>query len=282
MRSEADIRLPLPACFAGLAVLLASCGPAPPARGTPAWYWQAAQETWEAGDLQKASDHLEALTKPGGEYVTRAAPWRMVLTGGVAQGLMDMADAFENGSRANQAAATDFRREMNRFRAQANRQALQFAETFLIFEKVETEDTIPIAFTYPKGSLLPVAELAKAGEGMALSASEVETARVRALQRGILMLACSVVGAQDDTAKAQQVFQAEKPTVPKTTFVLAIAKKLRDLSELYSPSKGAQPERVQFFKQKALDALKTLPENDETKKLMEEIEKDLNVAEKGA
>ncbi len=280
MHCEPDRRFILPAFFLTLVVALASCGPAPPPVGSPAWLWEAAHDTWEAGDLQKTSDHLESLAKSGGEYALQATPWRLVLTGGMARGLMNLAEAFENGARANQAAAVEFRRQMDRFRTQASRQALQFGETYLVFEKLQTGDSVPIAFTYPKGSLMPVAEVTKAGEGMMLSESEVETARVRSLQQGILTLTCSAVGAEDDSAKAQQIFQAQTVTVPRNTFVLAMAKQLRALSELYSSRKLNHPERYELFNKEALDALKTLPESDQTKKLMAAIEKDLKAAEK--
>jgi hypothetical protein len=255
-----------------LTLTLISCatGPAP---NTPPWFWQAAQDTYRMGDYLKAIDHLEPLIAPGGEFTERAQPFRLVLTAGLARGYMDLAEAFEAGARMNERAATEFRRRMNVYRSQANRRAMNFAESFLAFEKAGPGASIPIAFPYPSGNPLPVAELTKAGQGIALSETELATAERRAVERAILMTACTAVGAEDDTAKAQQVFSGQNVTVPKETFLLAMAKQLHALSQLYTPAKMNEPDKLKLLNERALEALRSLPETAETKSLVEKIEK---------
>jgi len=255
-----------------LTLTLISCatGPAP---NTPPWFWQAAQDNYRMGDYLKAIDHLEPLIAPGGEFTERAQPFRLVLTAGLARGYMDLAEAFEAGARMNERAATEFRRRMNVYRSQANRRAMNFAESFLAFEKAGPGASIPIAFPYPSGNPLPVAELTKAGQGIALSETELATAERRAVERAILMTACTAVGAEDDTAKAQQVFSGQNVTVPKETFLLAMAKQLHALSQLYTPAKMNEPDKLKLLNERALEALRSLPETAETKSLVEKIEK---------
>ncbi len=282
MRPTSDIRTVLVVCFLSLAFLMMSCssGPAPPAKGTPAWYWQAAQETWAANDVLKTSEHLASLVKPDSEYADRAQPWRMVITGGLATGYMKIANACEQGSRANKAASSLFRKQMNDYRTHANRQALQFAQTYLAVLKANREGDVPIAFTFPQGSALSVSELAKLASGAALSDREMVMAERKSLRREVLLTACSAVGAEEDTAKAQKIFSTVPFTVPKATFLLGMAKKLHTLAGYYSPFKMDQPDRVKLFNEKALETLKSLPENDETKKLIKTIEKELKNASK--
>jgi hypothetical protein len=258
--------------FSALLWLGCSSGPAP---NTPPWYWQAAQETYRAGDYSKAIDHLSEIARPGGEFADRAQPFRLVLAAGIAGGYADLAEAFEAGARMNQKAATEFRRRMNVYRSQANRRAVSFAEYYAAFRKAGPGDNIPIAFPYPSGSPLPVAELTKAGQGIMLSETELATAERRAIARAILMAACRAVGAEDDTAKAQQIFSGENVTVPKATFLLAMAKELSELAELYGPAKMNEPDKLKAFNEQALETLKALPESADAKKLIEKIEKTL-------
>jgi hypothetical protein len=261
---------PIVLSIAVLALVSCASGPAP---NTPPWYWQAALDTYRTGDFAKAIDHLSAISEPGGEYAARAQPFRLVLAAGVAAGYVDLAEAFEAGSRMNQNAATEFRRRMNVYRSQANRRALGFAENFLAFRKADPGASVPIAFPYPGGSPLPVSELTKAGQGIVLSETELATAERRAIERAVLMAACAAVGAEEDTAKAQQIFSGEDVTVPRETFLFATSKQLHQLSELYSPAKRNEPDRHKLLNEEALETLKSLPENPDAKKLIEKIEK---------
>ena len=269
-------------CALALILALASCatGPAPPAPGTPAWYWQAAEETYAAGDLAKASEHLESLAKPGSEYADRAMPWRMVITGGTASGYAKVADGYDYGAKANRTSASMFRQYMNEFRNRSDKQTLQFAEIFLGFRKVGGEGDIPIVFGYPSGSALPVSEITKAGQGIVLSESELATAERRSIEREVLMTACLAVGAEDDTAKAQGIFAGENVTIPRDAFLLAMTSKLHALSDVYAAKKLNRPDRVKQLAEIALEAAQSLPESDESKDLIKKIERDLKAAEK--
>ena len=85
-------------------LILFSCsGSNAPQPGTPAFYWAAAKETYAAGDYQKTVEHLGNILSSQNDYVARAQPWILVLTSGMAQGYMDLAEAFDAGGHANHA-----------------------------------------------------------------------------------------------------------------------------------------------------------------------------------
>jgi hypothetical protein len=67
---------------------------APPAKGSPAFYWSAAQETYKAGDYAKTVDHLRRVTETENEFADRAMPWLLVMTSGMSRGYADLADSF--------------------------------------------------------------------------------------------------------------------------------------------------------------------------------------------
>jgi hypothetical protein len=225
----------------------------------------------------KASDHLDRLVKPGGEFAARAQPWRMILSGGLATGYMELADAAEAGGRASQSPLSRFMSRVNAYRKQANGEAVNFAEAFMAFVKSNPEAGVPISFSFPSGSTAPVPELNKLSNGGVLSDTEMAGTERRVLNRSVVQTACSAVGAQDDFAKAQQVFAGQNPTVPKDTFLLAMAAKLHELSKLYSPTKADQPERRKLFLEHSLAAVKSVQPDEKSKKLMEAIEKDLKL-----
>ena len=88
---------------AGLVAAATSCssGPEPPKPGTPAFYWAAARETWRGGDYLKTSEHLQRILAGENDFCARARVWDAVISGGVAQAYIELADNWEAGARAN-------------------------------------------------------------------------------------------------------------------------------------------------------------------------------------
>lgn len=261
-------------------VFLWSCGPSGPQPGTPDWFWQAAHDTFGAGDYLKCDEHLGRLTEPGNPYADRAFPFRLILAAGLASGYMDVADAFENGSRANKTATAQFRKYMNDYRALANRRAVEFAEVFLKFQQAKLEGDVRIPFAFPKGNPMPVPELGKISEGVLLGEAALSAAEKAAIERRILLTTCLVTGAGEDVAKAQKMFTDTGASVPRPTFLLGMAKKMKDLAELYAPHKLDQPERRKLLVDKALEIARALPESDESKKLIKDLEGALKEVQK--
>jgi hypothetical protein len=243
-----------------------SSGNAPPATGTPPFYWSAARETFAAGDYQKTLDHLENLINTQNDYTARALPWYLVMTSGMARAYNDLADSFEAGGRANKTDPSAFRRHLNQTRTMAGRSAVHFAEAFAQFQKDKT-DPVPLAFRYPTGGAAPVPALLKVANGMLPPASEIEIAQKRALERGVLFQTCYAVGAPDDLAKTQELFKAADVQTSRAVFVTAMASALYDGSQLFSRTKLDDPDKMRIFCTRAQEALKTLPESKQVKDL---------------
>lgn len=256
---------------AGLFLTSCSSGPAPVEKGTPPFYWQAANETYKAGDYVKTSEHLAHLVKSQNEFTSRAQPWLLIVSSGVAKGYIDLADSFENGSRANKTNPAAFRKNMNDMRTMANRVVLQFAEVFERFQKSNTDEKIALAFPFPSGSAALAPQLAKAGAGMVLQESEVADAIRRSLARGVILRACEAAGAPEDVAKSQGVFKAGAG-VPRPVFLSAMANVLYDSSQIYSSRKLDQPDRQKILLERAAEALKPLPESKEKASLDKKIQ----------
>jgi hypothetical protein len=276
MSDNMRARLCLTALIAGL-LLAAACSSGPPApqMGTPPFYWQAAGETFRAGDYMKAADHLEQLCKKESEFTERARPWHLVLTGGMAKGYMELGDAFEEGARANRANPTPFRRHANDLRTMAARRSLQFAETFRDFAKHDHTKPVPLAFAFPAGSIAPIQDLGRISSGVPLPQTQIETIQARSVERGVLRAVTAAVGALDDVAKAQSTFQAGTASVDHDTFALAMATMLHDQATLFARDKLDMPDRMKLFCDQATEALKNMKETKESKELAAKIQKTL-------
>jgi hypothetical protein len=261
-----------PLIAAGLFTVSCDSGPTAPQKGTPAFYWSAAQETFGSGDYLKTSDHLESLLRSDNEFRARAQPWQLVVTAGLADGFRDLADNFETGARSNKSNPTPFRRQVSDFRTSANRHALQFAEAFQHFLKTNKDEKIVLAFTYPTGSTAFVPQLKQVAAGILIPPPEITNAQKRALERGVLRSACRVAGAPDDSARAQALFKSGSVEIPRSDFVVAMAGALHDEAQIYAPGKGDQPDRMKTFCNLALDALKSVPESKESKELTAKIQ----------
>lgn len=256
-------------------VVLISCssssGPEP---GTPAFYWAAARETFGNKDYVKTIEHLEKLTATDNEYTARARPWLLVMTSGMARGYIDLADNFDAGAHANKENPAEFRRYTNTYRGEADRLAVEFAEVFGKFQQGK-DDPVPIAYPMPTGNAAPVTQLGRVSTGVLLAPAEIEPAEKRSLDRAVVLQSAAAAGAPDDVAKAEELLKPGTLQVPRAIFVETMASTLFDQSKLYGRRQIDNPDRVKIFCNRALDALKTVPETKQTKDLSTKIAKTL-------
>ncbi|HZT30235.1 MAG TPA: hypothetical protein VFA33_10155 [Bryobacteraceae bacterium] len=270
-------RVALAGALALIALVVISCatGPRPPQPGTPAFYWGAANEMFKAGDYLKTNDNLAQVTRSDNEFTARARPLEILVSAGLAQGFMDLAENYETGARINRANPTPFRKQVNIFRGYASNASLQFVEAFHRFRLLNKDANVVLAFGYPTGSAAIPQQIKRVTSGIFVPQAEMEEIQKDMLQRGVLLAVSRAVGAADDTAKALEVFQKGEVQVPAPVFYLAMAKTLHEQSQLYSTTKLDQPVRMQLFCNEALAALKLVPASKESKDLTGKVEKTL-------
>jgi hypothetical protein len=111
--------------------------------------------------------------------------------------------------------------------------------------------------------------------GLVLQASEVEKVARETLQRGVIQVACQIAGSPKDLEKAKAVFSGAETQVPRAQFVLAIASSLYDISDLFTPTKLDEPDKLKLICDEALEALGTIPQSKERKDLTDKLQKQL-------
>lgn len=262
-------------------LILAGCssGPRAAEKGTPPFYWQAAKETFAAGDYTKTLDHLGQLAKSQNEFRGRALIWSLALTSGLESAYAEMGDNFETGARANTANPAPFRRQASDARSRANQLALNFAETVPKFLAESKDATVKLDFPFPSGTVAAVPQLAKASSGALLSETEIADAQKRALARGVILSVTQFAGAGKDAAKASEMFKRGPVDVPRPAILLAIAEKLHEQAQLYGKRKLDQPDRAKFFCEQALTTLKSA--GDAGSKEAKDLEKKIQSTLKG-
>ncbi len=256
----------LPAVI-GILFLSAGCnsGPTPPQPGTPEFLWSAAKTTYGAGDFVKADDDLAQLAKGTSDFAVRSRPLAIIVTSGIAKAYVDLADDFEAGAQVNRANPTPFRRQVNLFRSEASSTAMQTAELVHEFLKSNPADPILLEIAYPSGSAAQPVSLQRVAKGMLLPDAEIDSLQKEMIQRGVLMSMTRAAGAGEDTAKALEIFKAPKVTVAKPAFGLEIAKVMLDLTDLYTPKKLDEPNRMNILTEEVDEALQWAPAGKETK-----------------
>ncbi|HUP05353.1 MAG TPA: hypothetical protein VMU19_15250 [Bryobacteraceae bacterium] len=233
--------------------------------------WNAAKESWAAGEYADTADRLDdLLAKDEGEYAPRALPWALVATSGLADGYMEAADAYQKGVKANKGGAEALRREMVRYHDAATRLILRFADKFESLNKLKLE-AVPLAFPFPKGSAAEVPTLATISTGRMPPAALVESALRMELDRAMILAAARAAGCPDDAAKAAALVGAANATAPRDAFQLAMARELFTMAEMFSRDKLNDLEKRAILCDRAEKALQGLPESDGSRELTDRI-----------
>lgn len=249
-----------------------SSGPQPPAPGSPAFIWGAAKQTYKTGDFRKTDENLMQLVRTESEFAAQARPWAVVMSAGIAQGYMDLAQAYEAGAKANRLNPTPFRKQVSMLQSLGSASALELAETVHLLLDKNKEADVTLAFDYPTGSMSEPANLRKISAGMLMQDSEAEQLLNAMLQRGVVRTVGMVTGNPDDAAKTLELFKSGEPKLPRPTFLFGVAKSLNDISALYVPTRLDQPQRLRLLCQQALDALGSIPETKDSKALKDKIQ----------
>ena len=268
------IWIAVPLLFALISLTGCSSAPKGPQPGTPAFYWQAAKDTFAKKDYLKTADHLDLVVKTQNEFTKPAQVMRLVLTAGMAKGYIDLASSFDLGAKANTFKPMPFRKVSSDYLKMAEIRALEFGETYLDFVKNDKDANIDLEFGYPSADMTEIQELKPIVAGRSLPDETVQASLERkSLAKAIALSACAAVGAANDTAKGQAAFQNGSAQVPRETFMLAMATNLYDTADLFGRKKLDKADRLEMFAKEAKDALKQVKDSKESKSLSAKVDK---------
>lgn len=240
-----------------LMATLSSCSSRPVAlqADSAEFHWTRAKERYVAGDYLKAIGHLDPLLDGANVFSSRALPFSLVLTSGVASGYMELADYYTAGARANKGKSLLFQRKASDYRAMANHMVLHFAENTKKMNLLDG-DSVQLAFGPPKGNAVEPALFTQIAHGIELSQENEEAALELALDRGVLLAVCNTAGAPNNLAKASEILQRGEFLVRRAKFTKAVADQLEQASQLYARNKLDDSAKLAMLRQMAQEALK--------------------------
>ena len=244
---------------------------APPKPGTLAHSWYTAQESYKSGDYPKAMQHLARVAATQSEYRDRARVWLIVVAGGVADGYLNLSNAYDDGAKMNKAVSMDYRNQMRELRNVANTAALGFAETVHEILDEQKDPKFVFDFGFPVGDTTEPMQLAKIRKGLTMQGSDHEVARKQMAQTGVVRFAALLSGAPNDLAKAQAQFA----TASRDAVLTALATNLLGTADLYCQRKLDMPKRGNALCREAAEALALLPDSKEKKQLEAKAKEEL-------
>lgn len=269
----------------GAACLFTACsgGDSDTARfGTPAWYWQAAQDTFKTGDFGKTDEHLAELVKGDSEWKQRAAVWQVVLLTGLVRGNRELVDACKQGMEEKKSSIDALQNPLRQYQRDARQYTIELLESWAKLKKAMGDGpSLPLDFPFPPGNASESPVVAGIRMGNPPDAAQMAEAAKATLQRGVLQDVTKYVGAGEDMAKAQGMFNNLPVQVAAVEFWNHVGNNLFEMSSLFEVRQINDPTVRKIMLERSLDALSgaLASDNVELKKGAEqkksEIEKEL-------
>jgi hypothetical protein len=272
MRSFAKYSLTLSVVLT-VSVLLSGCGaggPQGPAPGTPEFNWLRAQDAYRAGDYSKAADLMADLSKTEHPYTDRAQASAAVLSLGLANAYMELADKLDDGGKRSPNPAP-FRRLSNQYRAQARAGAMKFTEVAHHVTASKREKQFVFVFDPPEAGFEDPQQYKKFSIGQLVPDAELGIIEKGLVKREILRNICQALNAPKDPQKARAAYQNGEAKVDSQTFLLMLADGLYSTAEMFGPKKLDQPHRVKLVYDEALEALAMVKDNKQAAELTKKI-----------
>jgi hypothetical protein len=249
-----------------------SSGPPRPQPGSAAFLWAEAKQSYRIGDLLKTDSILLELRGTDNAYAADARVWQLIVSAGLTQGFLELADAYESGSRHDTANPLRFRNQADKLRSFAATAALEFAQAVHDLAGNDNGESIRLAFEFPAGSAVPPEEVLKISYGVWLRDSDREPVETAMLRRGVLRAVFTAVGHPEDPAAALAVFQSTAGCIPRAVFISGMAGLLYEQSDLFGARRMNRPDRFILMCRTARESLQSIPQSEETGELALQIE----------
>ncbi len=256
MRMRLWTQLFVAIALSGLTLVSCTSGGGGPQAGSPEWYWQAAQETYTAGDFDKTQQHLKEVADGDSEYKDQATLWRASITGGLARGYMELGNALADAMEEDDSLAGAYTVRVQGYRRDARRHAINFTESIGMVRKVaEQQPEVSLRFPFPSGSANESQTLVKLREGEKVMDAQIEAAVDDTLRRGLLLQTAQMADAGEDVAKAKGMFESGEAKVPQIVFLQNLGKSLYEISALFGSKQLHEPKIQKVMLDSALQCL---------------------------
>lgn len=258
-------------CLLGVACTGGDPGPR---QGTPPWFFEAAKDNFAILDYTKTVEQLKEAARAEGDLGMEAGVWRFVLTGGLALGYDEIADAFVKGAEVNDEMIDEFQPSINDYRRRTRVNAIQFAEGIGPIQKlVEGQETVTLNVPLPSGNNSVSPLLSSVAAGNAIDAQL--TAMVdQTLTRGIFSALSTLTGGREFSELTQES-EAGSIQASVTDLSFGVARLMLDVSVMFDKEGLNDPKIRAHILNLAQDWAAPHLENEELAEKVEEFEFDI-------
>ena len=258
IRSAALTTLLLSAFFTGCS---SDDKPAPPQPGTPAFNWAAGKQAFEKGDFVKANTLLMQLSQGKSEFAEQARPLALMTSVSMASSYMELSEKFAEGAKRTRGQATPFMRSTSLYKSQATASGMQFIEEAHSFIEANKDKDVTIQLAIPKAEEGDPPQYKKITSGQAIPDAEIP---------GIEKMLIAKNLSKNMTAAGASA--AGVAAAPGPKFLLAVAKGLFTVAEMFGPKKLLQPNRIiEATLDEAQKALELVKDNKEARDLEKKV-----------
>jgi hypothetical protein len=260
-----------------IAALLACCGgpgSSPPAAkpGTPEFDWLAAKAAFKNGNYAKAQGLLVDVAKKETPFASQARPWAIVLSLAMANGYWELSEQYAEGLKKPHVNAAPLRRMAGNYRGRTTAVGMQFAEISRTFIDTNKDKDVTLVFDLAQASTNEPQQYAKIAEGVVVPDAEQAGVERSVIQRHMLLIVADAMNMKKDPAKVKELWQGGELKVPGQGFLLAEARGMYWLADVFGPKKLLQPNRILVaLYDEAKEALEMVKDNKEAKDLLQKV-----------
>lgn len=235
--------------------------PKPPQPGSPAFNWAAAKQALQKGDFTKANTLLMQLAQGKSEFADQARPLAMMTSLSIASSALELSEKFAEGAKRTRESSAPFMRSTGVYRSQATAAGMQFLEEARRFIDVNKDQEVTLQLAIPTAEEGDPPQYKKITSGQGVPDSEIPGVEKMLIAKNL---------AKNMTAAGASATGEVK--VPGPKFLLAIAKGLFTVSEMFGPKKLLQPNRIiDAAYGEALEALAMVKDNKDARELEKKV-----------
>jgi hypothetical protein len=242
--------------------------------GSPAYFWATARDAHAKGDFIKAADSLRQLATGSSEYRDRAEVWLMILSAGLTRGDMEWVDTLQSGLKLARDKQPQFRKAISLASADANQNALRYAETAhaTLVRGVPPEVSLAFAFPALDASLID-ADPGKIAKGILPSQqTELDSMRAQWQRRAVLRSIARATGSGENLEKASAALAASDCKVTADAWRVNMGREFLTLADFYSPKKLDHAGRAKVMLDEGRKAIEPLSNQAEAKEIRKQLD----------
>lgn len=224
--------------------------PAGPRGGSPEWHWENASAYYDRSEYKKMVAELDVVAERDTPLNERAVLWRTAILAGLAQGYMELGDAYREAIEEKEDLRSAYQNPMQQADSYARQYSIELAESLGEVEKAMSGEKLVCDFPFPGGAATPPPDLEAIRSAKPTKREQLFTATELTLRRGMILAVTELCGFGDGpefAPAARSSFESGPTESPLDEARLTVAKILLDTSLVFSRTRLNQGDVRKIF-----------------------------------